>query len=85
MTPTCFFEYDPRLALWRRAEGEAIGTARPPAAAVRGGLAAERSRAAPALVALLFAASISGVEALGGCVALGILAFVGIRDAEMRP
>ncbi|WP_226583763.1 aquaporin [Acuticoccus sediminis] len=69
MTPACFFENDPSRALWRRAGAEGVGTALLLAAAVGGGLAAERSGAAPA-IALMIAASISGAL-VGLIVALG--------------
>ena len=70
MTPACFFENDPSRALWRRAGAEGVGTALLLAAAVGGGLAAERSGAAPAIAALMIAASISGAL-VGLIVALG--------------
>ncbi|ORE90396.1 major intrinsic protein [Stappia sp. 22II-S9-Z10] len=70
MTPACFFENDPSRALWRRAGAEGVGTALLLAAAVGGGLAAERSGAAPTIAALMIAASITGAL-VGLIVALG--------------
>lgn len=78
--PTCFFERDPNLALWRRATAEGIGTLLLMLVATGSGL--EARHLAPSSPALgLLASAIATASALAGL----IIAFGPVSGGHLNP